>query len=162
MKLHPRCYETLFDRVAVTARHVIVVEQQHGHDGTLTPHGPGASDHALALIRAMIAAAKSDGQITDDERERLLDRIGCAEFDPDVQDWLLREFRSPLDLDAVAAGAHGSHRRAVEIYIASVTAIDLDSPAEADWLGRLAGAMGLEAPLVAAIHQKLGVPAPVG
>ncbi|WP_291297821.1 tellurite resistance TerB family protein [Elioraea sp.] len=162
MKLHPRCYEVLFDRVSATARHVITVDHAHGHDGTITPHGPGASDHALALIRAMIAAAKCDGRITDDERERLLDRIGCAEFDPDVQDWLQREFRSPLDLEAVAAGAHGSHRRAVELYIASVTAIDLDRPEEFAWLGKLAATMGLEAPLVAAIHSKLGVPAPVG
>jgi uncharacterized membrane protein YebE (DUF533 family) len=162
MKLHPSCYETLLDRVSATARHVIPVPNQPGHDGTVTPHGPGASDHALALIRAMIAAAKCDGRITDDERERLLDRIGCAEFDPDVQDWLQREFRSPLDLEAVAAGAHGSHRRAVELYIASVTAIDLDRAEEFAWLGRLAGAMGLEAPLVAAIHRKLGVPAPAG
>ncbi len=162
MKPHPRCFDPMVERVAAEARHVLQVEHQAGHDGAVTPHGPAATDHALALIRAMIAAAKADGKITDDERERLLDRIGCAEFDPDVQDWLQREFRAPLDLDAVAAGAEGSHRRAVELYIASVTAIDLDAEAEFDWLAGLAGKLGLEPPLVAAIHTKLGVPAPLG
>jgi len=163
MKPHPRCFEPLLDRVAAaTAHHVLPAVSYEGHDGAIMPHSPAVTEHALALIRAMIAAAKSDGQITDDERERLLDRIGCAEFDPDVMDWLQREFRAPLDVEVVAAGAEGSHRRAVELYIASVLAIDLDAEAEFAWLRGLAGQLGLEPPLVAAIHQKLGVPAPEG
>ena len=161
MKPHTRCFDPMMDRVAEVAGHVVPVDNHAGHDGTITPHGPAASDHALALVRAMIAATKSDGQITADERERLLDRIGCAEFDPDVQDWLMREFRAPLDLESVAAGAGESHRRAVEIYLASVMAIDLDAPAEHAWLAALATRLRLEPPLVAAIHKKLGVPAPV-
>lgn len=161
MKLHPRCYETLLHRVGTAAAHHVVPAENHpGHDGAIMPHGPAASDHALALMRAMIAAAKSDGHITDDERERLLDRIGCAEFDPDVMDWLTREFRAPLDLDAVAAGAEGSHRRAVELYIASVQAVDLDAAEEFAWLKALAARLALEPPLVEAIHHKLGVSAP--
>jgi uncharacterized membrane protein YebE (DUF533 family) len=162
MNLHPRCYEPLLHRVGGHATHVVPAEHHPGHDGAIMPHGPAASDHALALMRAMIAAAKADGQITDAERERLLDRIGCAEFDPDVMDWLTREFRAPLDLDAVAAGAEGSRRRAVELYIASVEAVDLDAPEEFAWLKALAARLGLEAGIVAAIHQKLGVPAPAG
>jgi uncharacterized membrane protein YebE (DUF533 family) len=162
MKLHPRCYENLLHRVSAAAHHVIPAEHHAGHDGAIMPHGPAASDHALALIRAMIAAAKADGQITDEERERLLDRIGCAEFDPDVMDWLTREFRAPLDLEAVAAGAEGSHRRAVELYIASVEAVDLDAEAEFAWLAGLAAKLALEPAIVAAIHRKLGVPAPAG
>ncbi|MCU0985689.1 MAG: tellurite resistance TerB family protein [Acetobacteraceae bacterium] len=162
MKPHPRCFEPLLARVAAHAHHVIPAENHAGHDGAIMPHGPAASDHALALMRAMIAAAKSDGHITDDERERLLDRIGCAEFDPDVMDWLTREFRGPLDVEAVAAGAEGSHRRAVELYIASVLAVDLDAEAEFAWLAALADKLALEAPLVATIHHKLGVPAPGG
>jgi uncharacterized membrane protein YebE (DUF533 family) len=163
MKPHPRCFEPLLGRVRdAAAHHVIPAENHAGHDGAIMPHGPAATDHALALIRAMIAAAKADGQITDDERERLLDRIGCAEFDPAVMDWLQREFRAPLDVEAVAAGAEGSHRRAVELYIASVLAIDLDAEAEFAWLAGLADRLDLEAAIVGAIHEKLGVPAPLG
>lgn len=162
MKPHPRCFDPLLERVAkAAAHHVVPAENHQGHDGTLMPQGPAATQHALALMRAMIAAAKSDGHITDDERERLLDRIGCAEFDPGVMDWLQREFRAPLDVEAVAAGAEGSHRRAVELYIASVLAVDLDAEAEFAWLSELAGRLGLAAGTVGAIHHKLGVPAPV-
>jgi uncharacterized membrane protein YebE (DUF533 family) len=162
MKPHPRCFEPLLERVAVHAQHVIPAENHAGHDGAVMPHGPAASDHAMALMRAVIAAAKADGQITDDERERLLDRIGCAEFDPAVMDWLQREFRAPLDVATVAAGAGGSRRRAVELYIASVLAVDLDAEAEFAWLAALAVQLGLEGAVVEAIHRKLGVAAPAG
>ena len=138
--------------------HFVATIARSGHDGAIMPHGQAATDHALRLVRAMIAAAKADGRLTDDERERLLDRIGSDQFDPDVQDWLQREFRAPLDIEAVVEGCCDSHRRAVEIYLASLMAIDLDTPEENDWLRRLSGRLGLERPLVDAIHAKHGAP----
>jgi uncharacterized membrane protein YebE (DUF533 family) len=138
------------------ASHVVATTAEPGHDGAIMPHGPAATDHALRLVRAMIAATKADGRLTDDERERLLDRIGPAQFDPDVQDWLQREFRAKLDIEAVVEGCCDSPRRAVEIYLASLMAIDLDAPEEHEWLRRLTGRLGLERRLVDAIHAKHG------
>lgn len=140
------------------AQHVLATTADPGHDGAIMPHGPAATDHALRLVRAMIAATKADGKLTDDERERLLDRIGPAQFDPDVQDWLQREFRAPLDIERVVEGCCDSPRRSVELYVASLMAIDLDAPEEHEWLRRLAGRLGLERRLVDAIHAKHGAP----
>jgi uncharacterized membrane protein YebE (DUF533 family) len=140
-------------------QHVLATTAEPGRDGAIMPHGPAATDHALRLVRAMIAATKADGRLTDDERERLLDRIGPTQFDPDVQDWLQREFRAKLDIEAVVEGCCDSPRRSVEVYLASLMAIDLDQPAEHAWLRRLAGRLGLERRLVDAIHAKHGAPA---
>jgi uncharacterized membrane protein YebE (DUF533 family) len=138
------------------AQHIVPTMAEAGHDGAIMPHGPAATDHSLRLVRAMIAATKADGKLTDDERERLLDRIGPAQFDPDVQDWLQREFRAKLDIEAVVEGCCDSPRRSVEIYLASMMAIDLDADEEHAWLRRLAGRLGLERRLVDAIHAKHG------
>lgn len=144
--------------VADAARHVIGTTTTEGRDGALMPHGPAATERSLRLIRAMIAAAKSDGALTDAERERLLDRIGSAEFHPDVADWIEREFRAPLDIETVVEGCCESRLHAIELYIASLEAIDLAHEAEHHWLRRLAGRLGLEHALVDAIHAKRGAP----
>lgn len=156
----PRCFDAMVERVAAEARQVLRAIGRGPHDGDAVPEGQEAVEHAFALMRAMLAAARCDGTLNDEERERLLDCIGCAEFDPDVREWLQREFRSPLDLDAVAAGAKGSLRRAVEIYIASVVAIDIDAKAEFAWLARLAARLGLDEATIGAVHRKLGAPMP--
>lgn len=149
---------SLAGRIAERARHIVATEPAEGHDGTLMPHAPAATDHSLRLIRAMIAAAKCDGALTDAERERLLDRIGSAEFHPDVMDWIEREFRAPLDIEAVVEGCCESRLRAVELYIASLEAIDLAHAEEHAWLRRLAGRLGLERALIDAIHAKHDAP----
>jgi len=95
---------SLTGRIADRARHLVATEHAEGHDGTLMPEGAAATEHVLRLIRAMIAAAKCDGALTEAERERLLDRIGFAEFHPDVMDWIEREFRAPLDIETVVEG----------------------------------------------------------
>lgn len=140
------------------AQHALATTAEPGRDGAIMPHGPAATDHALRLVRAMIAATKADGRLTDAERERLLDRIGPAQFDPDVMDWIEREFRAKLDIEAVVEGCCDSPRRSVELYVASLMAIDLDAPEEHEWLRRLAGRLGLERKLVDAIHAKHGAP----
>lgn len=148
----------LATHVEHAVQHIVPTMAEAGHDGAIMPHGPAATDHALRLVRAMIAATKADGRLTDAERERLLDRIGPAQFDPDVMDWIEREFRAKLDIEAVVEGCCDSPRRSVELYVASLMAIDLDAPEEHEWLRRLAGRLGLERKLVDAIHAKHGAP----
>ena len=150
--------QSLLGRVRERARHIVATEATEGHDATLMPHGPAATDHSLRLIRAMIAAAKCDGALTEGERERLLDRIGSAEFHPEVMDWIEREFRAPLDIETVVQGCCTSRLRAVELYLASLEAIDLAHPEEHAWLRRLAGRLGLEKALIDAIHAKHAAP----
>ncbi len=77
---------------------------------------------ARALLTAMIAAAKADGQIDADEQARIFGEMDRHDLDPDDKAFLMDALRAPLDIDAVARLAR-SPEEATEIYAASVMAI---------------------------------------
>ncbi|MBL8584564.1 MAG: tellurite resistance TerB family protein [Rhizobiaceae bacterium] len=107
----------------------------------------GENEFALSLVRAMIAAAKADGQIDDAERQKIGDKISLAGLDAEEQQLLLGELDKPVDIDAVVASAHTDAQK-IELYTASRLAIDPDSRAERGYLDLLAGRLGLPDPLV--------------
>ena len=47
----------------------------------------------------MIAAAKADGHIDDEERKKIGDRSACPASAPEAEAFLLDELEKPLDLD---------------------------------------------------------------
>lgn len=106
---------------------------------------------SLALIRAMISAAKSDGHIDADEQQRIFRHVNEAGLSAEEKAFVMDELAKPLDIDAVVAGAD-SPEAAAEIYAASLLAIDPDTPAERGYLSMLAGRLGLEPALVEHLH----------
>lgn len=119
-------------------------------------HDPDATQRKATLIlRAMIEAAKADGQIDQAE----VDRIGGKlNENPEARDFVVQEMRRPLDIAGLCAGVADAHE-AVEVYAASLMAIEVDTQAEQDYLAQLAEGLGLSAELVGRIHQQLGLPA---
>lgn len=113
---------------------------------------------ALLMLRAMIQAAKADGQIDGQEMDRITGKLDEAGEDHAARDFVLKELRGPVDVAALARDVQSTQEGA-EIYAASLMAIEIDSQAERDYLGRLAQALGLAAPAVAHIHETLGVKA---
>lgn len=119
---------------------------------------PSAADTAardalgLALVRAMIAAAKSDGHIDRQEQQRIFDQINKLDLSSDDKAFLLEELGKPLDIDAIVKLAV-SPEVATEIYTASLVAVDADTPAEEAYLQMLAARLGLEPGLVEQIHE---------
>jgi uncharacterized membrane protein YebE (DUF533 family) len=109
------------------------------------PQGEG--EFALTLVRAMIAAAKADGHIDDEERKRIGERISLAGIDHEAGQFLDRELASPLDLDALVASAQTEAQR-VELYTASRLTIEPETRAERGYLDLLAGRLGLPDELV--------------
>jgi uncharacterized membrane protein YebE (DUF533 family) len=120
-------------------------------DAALT--GPGTPPHsqevaeentqALLLLRAMIAAAKADGQIDSDEQRRIFERLGQAELDAESRSFLFEELGKPLDLEALVREVQRPEV-AAEVYAASLLAIEVDTPAERGYLQMLSGRLGLE------------------
>lgn len=105
----------------------------------------------IALIRAMIAAAKADGRIDDAERARIMAQVSEQQLGATEKAFLLDEFARPLDIDAIVA-LGVSPEISMELYAASLLAIDADTPAEQAYLQMLAARLGLDKALVAEIH----------
>lgn len=107
----------------------------------------GEDEFALVLVRAMIAAAKADGRIDDEERRKIGDKLGLSGIGGEAEAFLRKELASPPGLDALVASARTEAQK-VELYTASRLAIEPDTRAERGYLDLLAGRLGLAAALV--------------
>ena len=118
---------------------------------------PTADQEAAAglMLRAMIQAAKSDGNFDDAERKKLIGQLG-DEIDSDEAAFVQAEMKAPVDVD----GLVGQVPRGMEpqVYAMSVIAINLDSQAEAKYLHQLAQGLGLSVETINDVHAQLGVP----
>ena len=109
------------------------------------PQGEG--EFALALVRAMISAAKADGHVDEDERRKIGDKISLSGVGSDAEQFLMQELDRPLDLDSLVKLAQTEAQR-VELYTASRLAIEPDTRAERGYLDLLAGRLQLPDALV--------------
>jgi uncharacterized membrane protein YebE (DUF533 family) len=114
---------------------------------------------AMLMIRAMIAAAKADGEIDRQEQEKILGRLEEAGADPEAQAFVRDEMARPADLQTIVSAVDSPHT-AIEAYAASLFAIDVDTPAEAAYMRQLAQDLGLNPTLVQELHASLEAPKP--
>ena len=111
----------------------------------------GANALSLLLARAMIAAAKADGQIDTQESQAILNQINALEIPADDKAFLFEEYGRPLDIDSLARDVD-SPEHAAEVYAASVLMVEPPSPPEKIYLDTLARSLGLEDGLVQQLH----------
>ncbi|MEM1129638.1 MAG: DUF533 domain-containing protein [Pseudomonadota bacterium] len=109
---------------------------------------------ATVLLRALIQAAKADGKIDASEKSQLTEQLG--DLDQSEVNFVNSELRKPIDVAGLARdvpkGMEG------QVYMISVMAIDLDTKEEAQYLGQLAQALGINPQQANAIHDRLGEP----
>ena len=105
--------------------------------------GAAPASDGLTLLRAMIAAAKADGEVDAAESQQILAQVGRANLSADEKAFLLEEFAKPLNLDAVIAGVR-TPQQAAEVYAASRLVIADASAAEQAYLGLLAARLKLD------------------
>ena len=115
--------------------------------------GPAAETRSLALLRAVVAAAKADGHIDDTERSRIEQQLGGLALDPASVGFFKKELEKPLSAKDVAAGAD-SPAAASEIYLSSLAVIDEQSAQERAYLQELAKELNLPQELVAALESQ--------
>lgn len=108
--------------------------------------------HGLAVLRGMIAAAKSDGAIDAAEQQKIFAQLGQLALSAEEKAFVLEELARPLDLDAVVASARDP-AVAAEVYAASRLVIAEASPAEKAYLSLLAARLGLEPGFVAELDR---------
>jgi len=117
---------------------------------------PQLEDHSRAMLKAIIAAAKSDGHMDDRERtavETELKRLEAADGNPDLRRWVEDELRRPVEPADVAA-ASTSPQMAAEIYLASVLVVDEATTMERAYLDELAHRLRLEPGLQADLEKR--------
>ncbi|MEA3276480.1 MAG: tellurite resistance TerB family protein [Pseudomonadota bacterium] len=128
--------------------------------GLKAPESPDEEqvlEHTASLIlRGMMNAAKADGEIDQQEMQRIVGKLKEAGMDAEGQAWVLGELSKPLDLDALVADIP-SQEAAAEVYAASLLAVEVDTPEEREYLRQLAERTSLNQAVVQYIHQTMGV-----
>ncbi len=112
-----------------------------------------SEDNARLMIRAMIAAAKADGEISAEERADIMDKLGDAteEEIAFVEDAL----NSDVDLAGLARDAGDTAKE--QVYTAALMATKADTEGERTFLKSLAGVLNLDDDQVAKLHDDAGV-----
>jgi uncharacterized membrane protein YebE (DUF533 family) len=112
--------------------------------------------NAKVMIRAMILGAKADGVITDEERATIMAHL--AEATAEERAFVEAEMAGEADPVAfardVAEGAKG------QVYAAAAAMARGDTPAEAQFLAALGGALGLDRATRAQLHAAAGLKPP--
>ncbi len=115
--------------------------------------GPEAEDHSHAILRALIAAAKADGRIDEQEEQLIYAQIKRQTNDPQLQQWLDEEVSKPLDAGEVARSAKDP-AMAADMYLASVMLVDDQQDAERAYLDELASALQIDPTLQVHLEQQ--------
>lgn len=110
-----------------------------------------ANKRSQILLKAMIAAAKSDGHINQKEISAIDEQIVKLNLSSEVASLLKDEIKKPLDVKEVAALAENS-AIAAEIYLVSAVVTDRENSMEKAYLKDLAKAMNLPDALVAQLQ----------
>ncbi len=108
---------------------------------------------AALMLRAMIQAAKSDGEIDREEEAKLMENLG--DISREERDFVNKELRAPVDVAGLARQVPAGLEQ--QVYLMSVMGIDLDNRREAEYLHELATELEVDRDSVNAIHNQLGV-----
>lgn len=107
---------------------------------------------ALVLVRAMINAAKADGEISRDEQQSIINHFDGA---PDeAMQFLRQEISQPLNVREFAWSVPLGMEQ--QVYAMSLLAIQEDTPAEQQYLDQLAHGLRLSAEVCQKLHARYG------
>lgn len=115
---------------------------------------PEMEEAAGLMLRAMIQAAKADGEIDPAEQAKIMETLGDNASASDV-DFVRAQLAADVDVEALAADTPAAQK--MQVYSMSLMSIRLDTQAEAQYLDRLARAMGLNQQIVNALHLQMGI-----
>jgi uncharacterized membrane protein YebE (DUF533 family) len=114
---------------------------------------PAAEAHSQALLKAMIAAAKSDGHLDEREQGLIHTELDRQQADAQERRWMEEELRRPLDPAEVARAAT-TPELATEMYLASLLMTDDTTFMERAYLDELARQLQLAPGLKAELESQ--------
>lgn len=115
--------------------------------------GEAGEKRSVAILRAMVGASKSDGQIDEAEHAVITGQIKAAGIESSASGILLEEMGKPADASRIAE-LSDSPAMAIELYLASLLVTGQKNDAEATYLADLASKLELAPELVDEIHRE--------
>ncbi len=112
-------------------------------------------DVAMLTLKAMINAAKADGNIDEQETQRILGKLQEGDITSEEQQFVIDEMKKPIDTDSII-NAVPNPQVGAQIYAASLLAIEVDTDAERDYMQQLASRLGLDNNVVTYLHSAVG------
>ena len=119
-----------------------------------TPAAVAQEENAKLMLRAMIQAAKADGEISESERKTIMDQLGDAP--EEERAFVEAEMKKPADATALARETQDSMK--VQVYATSLIAVRADNAAESQYLRQLAQGLGLSNEARDRVHASMGLP----
>jgi len=117
----------------------------------------GLDDDAEVIVRAMINAAKADGEVGPKELEKIIGKLEQDGLSQQEKDFFMAEAGKAMDLSAVVASARGDAQMGAQIYAASLLAIEVDTAAEQRYMQQLAAGLSLHPEVALHIERTLGL-----
>jgi uncharacterized membrane protein YebE (DUF533 family) len=118
-----------------------------------TPVSMAAENNAKLMIRAMIQAAKADGEIDKEEQEKIVAQLKDAP--KEEVEFVREQLAAPVDVAGLANDAGDAAK--AQVYATSLMAIRVDNEQEAQYLKQLAQALGLSEDMRDRVHASMGV-----
>ena len=112
-------------------------------------------EEVYILLKAMVNAAKADGEIDVDEQQKIMEFMG--DMSQVEKMFVESELQKKLDLKEFLKEIPKGMEQ--QVYYMSLFAIDLDNESERDYLETLANRLNLPYTVVDSIHESLEVEA---
>jgi len=109
---------------------------------------------SLAIIRAMIGAAKADGHMDEAESRKIMGQLEAHGGSAQEKMLLMQEIANTQDVQLIATAA-SSPQEGAQIYLAALLVCDSQCEREQQYLTSLAAALKLEPAFTANLQQEL-------
>jgi uncharacterized membrane protein YebE (DUF533 family) len=132
----------------------LIANAQAASAAPAVPAPQVSSELSLAVIRAMIGAAKADGKVDAEETQRILGHLESNGLEANEKSFLMQELANTQDVNVIAA-AVTKPEEAAEIYLAALLVCDSQCAAEQAYLTQLSTALKLEPAFTNALQREL-------
>ena len=107
------------------------------------------------MIRAMVNAAKSDGDIDQQEQQNIVGKLG-GDVGAEEAQFIRNEMAAPLDVNGFVRSVPQGMEQ--QVYLISLMAINLDNKSEAVYLDQLAKGLNISEQQSNQLHAEVGAP----
>ncbi len=114
-----------------------------------------SNQDSLFVVKSMVAAAMSDGHIDGNEYQNIIQKTDDLGLSNEEKTLVFNEIKQPMSIEQLTAQV-SSPQVALEVYTASLIAIDETRAEAKQYLSQLASGLQLPPPLVDSVHAQVG------